>query len=80
MKSCLKTAEKKIIPSVWANEEELHHPDNFNLLLNKHGIDPFSQYSQLPRMAYLNDLLGPETNGDEGGDEADKDQEREPDD
>jgi hypothetical protein len=57
MKSCLKAAEKKILPSVWAKEDELHDPESLNLLLNKNGIDPFNQFSQLPRMIYLNEPL-----------------------
>jgi len=57
------------MPSIWAKENELQDPDNFNLMLNKQGIDPFNQFSQLPRMAYLNDPLNPDAKKEEEGED-----------
>jgi len=53
MRSCLTSVKKKLVPSVWINDDELIDPENINLLLNENGIEPFDQFSELPKMAYL---------------------------
>lgn len=61
MRGCLTSSEKKLVPSIFVNEDEeqLIDPENFNINLNKNGIDPFNQFSELPKMPYL-DLDDPE--------------------
>ena len=79
MKSCLTSAEKKLVPSIFVNvdEEQLIDPENFNINLNKNGIDPFNQFSELPKMQYL-DLDDPENSNldDEDRDKVNNDEER----
>jgi len=56
LKSCLTSAEKKLTPSVFDDKTgKLRNPDHFNVAFNeKQGaVDPFVQYEELPRMAYL---------------------------
>jgi hypothetical protein len=42
VKSCVLSAEKQLVPSVFLKDEELIEPANFNINLNRYGIDPFS--------------------------------------
>ena len=54
LRSCLSSAEKRITPNIMDENEELRDPDHFNIMFNEQGaVDPFDQYEQLPRMAYL---------------------------
>ena len=56
MRTCLKNAESKLIPSIWQDEGEgkLYDPENFDILLgSKANVNPFEDYKKLPKNAYL---------------------------
>ena len=57
-KICLNSAKKKLVPSIFDSEEKLINPEYFNVNVTRKGFDPFTNFAEVPRMAYL------EINGD----------------
>lgn len=42
IRSCIVNAEKKLVPRIFRTDGELQDPENFNVNLNKNGINPFA--------------------------------------
>jgi len=50
---CLTSAKKKLIPCIFDSEEKLINPEYFNVNVTRKGFDPFTNFAEVPRMAYL---------------------------
>lgn len=52
-KSCLTSAKKKLVPSIFDSEDKLINPEYFNVNGTGKGFDPFTNFAEVPRMGYL---------------------------
>lgn len=53
MRVCIVNARKKLVPSMISEDGVMADPDGFNINTNGISIDPFENFSDLPRMNYL---------------------------
>ena len=52
-RSCLISAKKKLVPNIYDQDEKLINPEYFNVNVTRNGFDPFTNFAEVPRMAYL---------------------------
>ena len=57
MRSCIVSAETKLVPSILDEDDKVRDPEFFSINFNKYSIDPFIHFNCVPRMAYQDDEI-----------------------